>query len=802
MQRTERRSSFKAIFILISLAFTAGILSCDWDPELGTYTGQRCPPQGIEGTVISKEPDYQDTVKRCAVNLDCVEHESSTKENRAFECKVARECSSGQIHCMYEEGTTTKTKCVDPKTDLQFCGARADCTGDAAGQRCAEGQTCENGLCTCPRGHIVCEGTCIDPSKDNEFCGASGNCENEKRGTTCQGAQSCVGGACSCTSGNVFCGDDCIDPRTNKEYCGAKGACNSTDADSEDYRGTPCREAESCIDRSCRCPGSGVIYCDGICIDPDTSKTYCGAKGNCKGTIENEDNYKGQTCVGDEICLNGLCQCPGSGMISCNVDGTVKCIDPLSNDDFCGAQMGCVGAQKCTTDADGNISKCVNGKCLVLSCTNNKQLCPELDQNGIATGQNVCRDLFSDKNHCGACNFECNSSKYPNTKLAEPACAGGICQYDCNNAYENCGSVVEPLCLSHGDMTTNHQHCGQCNVNCLTGAGIDAGDCVGGNCYCEGGTCKKAAVTCDPGICQLTATLEKPCVDTVELCGNACKNCTENATNASCENGLCFAKECNKYYHPEKRDGHVVCVSNTPVSCAPPTIESVDSSPSNCTTLPNAKSSYCGEEGYCVITECNDGYHIVKGQNSDDSCAPNSGFACADTTSSQPVNCYESITNSVVTSCDKGKCIVKECAPGYHIGNDDKSCVANTKSACGLPDSNATVGCNDRCRLGICWRRRDKNNIYCGGGSGASIECWTDNIITRACIPKSDDMPPYACAYVCNDSGESEKQRLCDGKCLYLINGTDCEECAKCTSGQTCYKDEKGNVQCRNTLQP
>ncbi|MGI5829927.1 MAG: hypothetical protein ACOX8U_07160, partial [Bradymonadia bacterium] len=72
------------------------------------------------------------------------------------------------------------------------------------------------------------------------------------------------------------------------------------------------------------------------------------------------------------------------------------------------------------------------------------------------------------------------------------------------------------------------------------------------------------------------------------------------------------------------------------------------------------------------------------------------------TTSSQPVNCYESITNSVVTSCDKGKCIVKECAPGYHIGNDAKSCVENTKSACGLPDSNATVSCKDRCRLGIC----------------------------------------------------------------------------------------------------
>ncbi|MGI5829929.1 MAG: hypothetical protein ACOX8U_07170 [Bradymonadia bacterium] len=695
MQRTERRSSFKAIFILISLAFTAGILSCDWDPELGTYTGQRCPPQGIEGTVISKEPDYQDTVKRCAVNLDCVEHESSTKENRAFECKVARECSSGQILCEYEEGTTTKTKCVDPRTDMQFCGARADCTGDNIGMRCAEGQNCENGECQCPSGYVICDGTCIDPN---------------------------------------------------------------------------------------------------------TNKTSCGAKGTCKGDNENEVNYKGQTCNDDEICLNRLCQCPGSGMISCNVDGTVKCIDPLSNDDFCGAQMGCVGAQKCTTDADGNISKCVNGKCLVLSCTNNKQLCPELDQNGIATGQNVCRDLFSDKNHCGACNFECNSSKYPNTKLAEPACAGGICQYDCNNAYENCGSVVEPLCLSHGDMTTNHQHCGQCNVNCLTGAVIDAGDCVGGNCYCEGGTCKKAAVTCDPGICQLTATLEKPCVDTVELCGNACKNCTENATNASCENGLCFAKECNKYYHPEKRDGHVVCVSNTPVSCAPPTIESVDSSPSNCTTLPNAKSSYCGEEGYCVITECNDGYHIVKGQNSDDSCAPNSGFACADTTSSQPVNCYESITNSVVTSCDKGKCIVKECAPGYHIGNDDKSCVANTKSACGLPDSNAIVGCYNRCRLGICWNRKNSDIIYCGANH--EISCKLYGTFARTCIPKSKDRPPYACAYVCNDAGEGEKQRHCDGKCLYLINGTDCDDCGDCKDGETCYKDANGNAQCRDSLQP
>ncbi|MFA5625419.1 MAG: hypothetical protein WC966_10265 [Bradymonadales bacterium] len=45
-------------------------------------------------------------------------------------------------------------------------------------------------------------------------------------------------------------------------------------------------------------------------------------------------------------------------------------------------------------------------------------------------------------------------------------------------------------------------------------------------------------------------------------------------------------------------------------------------------------------------------------------------------------------------------------------------------------------------------------------------------------------------------------QRFCNGKCLYLINGTDCDDCGDCTSGQTCYKDSIGKPQCRNTLQP
>ncbi|MGI5830290.1 MAG: hypothetical protein ACOX8U_09015, partial [Bradymonadia bacterium] len=136
----------------------------------------------------------------------------------------------------------------------------------------------------------------------------------------------------------------------------------------------------------------------------------------------------------------------------------------------------------------------------------------------------------------------------------------------------------------------------------------------------------KSGGGCDEGICQLTAPT---CENTPIACGTACKNCTENAlpNTAVCELGRCIAKACNKYYHPEEKDNNVVCVANTHVSCAPPTTELVES-PANCTTLPNVESSYCGEEGYCVITECNDGYHIVKGQNSDDSCAPNSGFAC------------------------------------------------------------------------------------------------------------------------------------------------------------------------------
>src|SRR5690606_37081498 len=83
---------------------------------------------------------------------------------------------------------------------------------------------------------------------------------------------------------------------------------------------------------------------DGDCINPDTSVNFCGATGSCRG------DSAGTTCDADEICVEGACELDcDEGLILC--EGT--CIDPLTNDDYCGAGEACTGAVTCGENLEG-----------------------------------------------------------------------------------------------------------------------------------------------------------------------------------------------------------------------------------------------------------------------------------------------------------------------------------------------------------------------------------------------------------------------------------------------------------------
>ncbi len=156
-------------------------------------------------------------------------------------------------------------KCVDPQSNLTFCGATGKCTGAAAGKTCGAGQVCNAGKCSlsCQDGLINCGDTCIDPQTSATFCGATGTCEGAAAGDTCDAGFFCDGGECSlsCQEGLAACDGACVNLNTDHANC---GTC-----------GKQCAGAENCIEGDCiecdstttDCDGDGWMVSDGDCCD-------------------------------------------------------------------------------------------------------------------------------------------------------------------------------------------------------------------------------------------------------------------------------------------------------------------------------------------------------------------------------------------------------------------------------------------------------------------------------------------------------------------------------------------------------
>ncbi|MCL2778105.1 MAG: IPT/TIG domain-containing protein [Polyangiaceae bacterium] len=75
-----------------------------------------------------------------------------------------------------------------------------------------------------------------------------------------------------------------------------------------------------------------MIDCNGECIDPKTSNTYCGASGDCQGA------NAGVTCISGQFCSNGMCvvNCPGNS-IPCGTGSSAYCAYTQVDRVNCGA---------------------------------------------------------------------------------------------------------------------------------------------------------------------------------------------------------------------------------------------------------------------------------------------------------------------------------------------------------------------------------------------------------------------------------------------------------------------------------
>jgi hypothetical protein len=462
------------------------VLACDL-PDF--QEGPFCPPledgiccqyeeDGIcfADELVFGEPCEWSEENRHASSGRCYDGYTCTMLDETYQC-IKSECPEHQTECGGE--------CVNLETDKEHCG---ECF-----LSCLGGTECRNGRCEsgCIFGEVLCDGKCIDPYFDRKYCGAFNPCYGEGRGEECQSGTVCAGGRCtvSCLDMQVHCGDVCVEPEKNNEFCGASGDCLGENAGEKCLNGTVCINGvceSTCLD--------GQVLCEGKCIDPNTNNMYCGAVYDCL------ESNMGMTCPSGTRCENGLC------IISCLANQVLcddKCIDPATDNEYCGAMDGCTSASKCEA---GMI--CKAGEC-TLSCSQGLSLC-----------DSKCVDVKTDPAHCSACNKVCKIAN-----ASSVYCSAGVCK--------------AAACAAGYFL-----HAGKCEKNTDTQCGSKGNNCanLAGWVY---GICTPAGV-CVATECEVNYHIQdrRSVADSSVCCGASCENCSDysgmnNVLDASCERGVC-----------------------------------------------------------------------------------------------------------------------------------------------------------------------------------------------------------------------------------------------------------------------
>ncbi|WP_437635726.1 cadherin-like beta sandwich domain-containing protein [Sorangium sp. So ce854] len=488
-----------------------------------------------DGTCVDPDTDRE----HCGATGDCrgdnagIACAAGEICNGAGACEVT--CQSGLVAC---DGT-----CIDPDTDRHHCGATGDCRGDNAGAACAAGEICDGaGQCelTCQSGLIACGGTCVDPDTDRHHCGATGDCRGDNAGVACAAGEICDGaGQCelTCQSGLIACGGTCVDPDTDRHHCGATGDCRGDNAGVACAAGEICDGAGQC-ELTCQ---SGLVACDGTCIDPDTDRHHCGATGDCRG------ESAGAACSAGEIC-NGAGQCEltcQSGLVAC--DGT--CIDPDTDRHHCGATGDCRGESAGAACSAGEI--CNGAGACELSC-----------QRGLVACDGTCIDPDTDRDHCGATG-DCRGDRAGVACSAGEICNGaGACELSCQRGLVACdGTCIDPA--------TDRDHCGATGDCRGESAGIA---CAAGE-ICNGaGACE---LSCQRGLVACGGTCVDPDTDR-DHCG-ATGDCRGDSAGVACGAGeICSGGACE-------------------ASCAPPLVAC-----GGACIDPATDATYCGATGDCA----------------------------------------------------------------------------------------------------------------------------------------------------------------------------------------------------------
>ncbi len=467
-------------------------------------------------------------------------------------CPAGQLCSNGSCATSCQVGLVQcNGRCVDPTSNGDFCGATAGCGADAGspGTVCASGQVCTTGAMgtgtcaiTCASGQVNCGGTCIDPTSDRENCGALGDCVSTTNDTANSAGVSCATGqvctknalgkgtcAVSCVAGQIECGGTCIDPQIDPNFCGAVGSCvadGKTTGGVPDSPGTTCPNGQLCSKGACvpNCP-VGQIDCGGKCVDPQTDNAFCGASGACTGTAIGTDCTK----ISGTICSASSCQLTcEAGLVDCNG----ICIDPTSDSAHCGVNATCGGGA-----ANSTAGVCPSGT-VCTAGTGGAGTCAVACAGSQVNCGGTCIDPKTSESHCGA-TAGCGTSGGI-TGTACPggeSCQNGSCSATCGGNLTACGSA----CV---DETNDPSHCGTCTTVCNAANAVNV--CRSKQCAIE--ACTAGRGDCDGMIangCE-TSTLSDP--NNCGACGNVCGAGEPTCAAGVCTNSLVFSET----YHYEQ----------------------------------------------------------------------------------------------------------------------------------------------------------------------------------------------------------------------------------------------------------
>ena len=756
----------------------------------------------VDGQNTCKSISSNDTDHCGACNYKCSDHaiQNATTETCANgECQYV--CSTGFVNV--ETGNTLQTiKCIDPKTDNTYCGAKSS---EDLGTSCPEGTVCVDGTCktneckesSAPNLCVVNgSNTCLNVNgSDANHCGACNyKCSEHKIQNAT--SETCAEGACqyTCSAGfvNVGVGSTsqtikCIDPKTDITFCGAKSVKES---------GESCPSGKVCVDGSCKTnecieaskPNLCVVSGANTCLNVNsTDANHCGACNyKCsEHAIQNATSNSCKSGACQYTCSTGYVNV-GTGSTS----QTIKCIDPKSDNNYCGATSSSAKGKSCT-----NGTVCVDGTCKTNECKESSK--PNLC---VVSGVNTCLNVNStDANHCGACNYKCSDHAIQNATSS--SCASGACQYTCSTGYVNVGKGSTSQTIKCIDPKTDNNYCG------ATSASNVGTNCTGGK-VCVNGACEQNTCSNNETLCLQSDNKTKICktingsdASNCGACNYICSDhAIQNATSNTCASGAC-QYTCSTGY------------VNVGKGSTSQTIKCID---------PKTDNSYCGASSASKPgTSCTGGKVCVDGICDQNSCKekPNTPNLCVvdgkndcyNINSTDANHCgacnYKcsdhAIQNATSSTCASGACQYT-CSTGFVNVSTGKA--ANTIKCIDPKTDNNYCGATSASNVGTSCT----GGKICVGGSCVTNSC-TDSTKPNLCIDgdsrtcvdlkTSTDHCGY-CGYKCSANMPGWKAGNCvNGKC----EATSCTDAYNLTNKQcviktvTCAESEKN---CHNSCIP